>query len=202
MTNKDGASEAGSSGAAGDRADDVHQSGEDPKAVAGERQDALELARRQAEENWSKYLRAMAEMDNLRKRTLRELESARKFGAERLVAALLPVRDGLEAGLEASAGGQRDLAAVLEGERATLRLLFQALADAGVAEIDPTGEPFDPERHEAISLMTSATAEPNSVITVVQKGYLLHDRVIRPARVVVAAAPQPAEGAGQNGPRP
>jgi len=152
----------------------------------------LDLARRQATENRDKYLRALADLDNLRKRTARELESARKFGAERLVAALLPVRDSLEASLAATTGDQLDAGAVLEGGRATLRLLAQALADAGITEIDPEGEPFDPTRHEAISLMPSATAEPNSVIAVVQKGYLLNDRVVRPARVVVAASePRP-----------
>jgi len=149
----------------------------------------LEQARRQAAESRDKYLRAMAELDNLRKRTARELENARKFGTERLIAALIPVRDSLEASLAVAAGAATDAGAVLEGDRATLRILSQALADAGITEIDPEGEPFDPARHEAISLVQSPTAEPNSVITVVQKGYLLYERVLRPARVVVAAAP-------------
>jgi molecular chaperone GrpE len=154
--------------------------------------DPLDVIRQQSEENWSKYLRAVAELDNLRKRNARELDNARKFSAERLVSALLPVRDSLEAGLDTAAAGGSDLNAILEGERATLRLLVQAFADAGVAEIDPVGEPFDPERHEAMSLMASPTAEPNSVLTVIQKGYALHDRVIRPARVIVAAESPPA----------
>jgi molecular chaperone GrpE len=156
----------------------------------------LELARKQADENRDKYLRSMAELDNLRKRMAREVENARKFGTDRLIAALLPVRDSLEASLAAAAGGTLDAGAVLEGDRATLRILSQALADAGITEIDPEGEPFDPARHEAISLVQSETAEPNSVIAVVQKGYLLHDRVVRPARVVVAAEKPAAEGAG------
>ena len=157
-------------------------------------QQQLDLALRQAEENRDKYLRAMAELENLRKRMAREVENARKFGNERLVSALLPVCDSLEASLAAVARGTLGNGAVLEGDRATLRLLSQALADAGITEIDPEGEPFDPARHEAISLMPSPTAEPNSVITVVQKGYLLHDRVVRPARVVVAAAEPSAQG--------
>lgn len=163
------------------------------EAAMGAVRQQLELALREAEEHRDKYLRAVAELDNLRKRAARELEGARKFGAERLVAALLPVRDGLEASLEAAAGGAPDAETVLNGDRATLRILVQVLADAGVSEIDPEGEPFDPARHEAISLMPSPTAEPNSVLAVVQKGYLLHDRVVRPARVVVAAAPPGGE---------
>lgn len=167
----------------------------DGDAAQAAAREQLERAIREAEENRDKYLRAIAELDNLRKRTAREIDGARKFGAERLVSALLPVRDSLEASLAAAAGSAPDAEAVLDGDRATLRILVQALADAGVSEIDPEGEPFDPERHEAISLLPSPTAEPNSVLSVVQKGYLLHDRVVRPARVVVAAAPPGGEKA-------
>lgn len=177
---RDGPTEAGAEGAAAASAD----------------REQLEQARRQADEYRDKYLRAVAEVDNLRKRMARELENARKFGAERLIAALLPVCDSLEASLAAAAGGRLDAGAVLEGDKATLRILSQALADSGITEIDPEGEPFDPARHEAISLVQSKTAEPNSVIAVVQKGYLLHDRVVRPARVVVAAAQPEPERAG------
>jgi molecular chaperone GrpE len=109
---------------------------------------------------------------------------------------MLPVRDSLEAGLKAateSEAGRVELASLLEGKQATLRLFDQALEAAGIAEIDPEGEPFDPERHEAMSMLPSATAEPNSVIAVVQKGYLLHERVVRPARVIVARAPAEPE---------
>ena len=154
--------------------------------------DAAAALRQQATDNWNRYLRAVAELDNLRKRSAREIENAHKFGAERLAAALLPVRDSLEAALNAGNGGEAgevDISALLEGERATLRLLDQAFAAVGIVEIDPEGEPFDPERHEAISLLPSPTAEPNSVIAVVQKGFALHERVVRPARVVVARAP-------------
>jgi molecular chaperone GrpE len=152
----------------------------------------LESLRQQAEDNWNKYLRTVAEMDNLRKRSARDLENARKYGAESLAAALFPVRDSLEAGLKAAAEADNatlEIDALLEGERATLRLLDQALEAAGITEIDPEGEPFDPERHEAMSMLPSPTAEPDSVLTVVQKGYALHERVVRPARVVVAKAP-------------
>jgi molecular chaperone GrpE len=171
----------------------------DSAASSAPAENEIEALREQAAEHWNNYLRAVAELDNLRKRNARELESARRYGVERFVAAILPVRDSLEAGLQAASEADPDsvdLASLLEGERATLRLLDQALEGAGVAEIDPEGEPFDPERHEAMSMLPSPTAEPNSVIAVVQKGYALHERIVRPARVVVArAAPEPGTDA-------
>ena len=154
---------------------------------------ALEAARKEAEENWNKYLRAAAELDNFRKRAARDLEAARKYGAERLAQALLPVRDSLAAGLAATS--KADAAAVTQGQQATLRLLDDALAAAGVTEIDPKGEPFDPARHEALTVVPSRDAEPNSVLEVIQKGYQLHDRLLRAARVIVARAPDDGSGA-------
>ena len=157
--------------------------------------EVIESVRAEAAENWNKYLRAVAEIDNLRKRHARDVENARRFGVERLAAALLPVRDSLEAALKAAADDASvDVATLLEGDQATLKLLDQALEGAAVSEIDPEGEPFDPERHEAISVLPSDTAEPNSVLTVVQKGYHLAGRIVRPARVVVARPPdEPGE---------
>jgi molecular chaperone GrpE len=153
----------------------------------------LELAQRDATENLERYLRLAAELDNVRKRGARELENARKYGLERLAQALLPVRDGLEAGV--AAADKSDVEALLEGKRATLRLLDAALEQAGIVEFDPEGEPFDPNRHEAMTMQPSATAEPNTVLTVIQKGYSIHDRLLRPARVIVSGAP-PAEDEG------
>jgi molecular chaperone GrpE len=147
---------------------------------------ALEAARKEAEENWNKYLRTAAEFDNFRKRAARDLETARKYGAERLATALLAVRDSLAAGVAATS--KADPSAVIQGQQATLRLLDDALAAAGVTEIDPKGEPFDPARHEALTVMPSANVEPNSVLEVIQKGYQLHDRLLRAAKVIVARA--------------
>ena len=110
-----------------------------------------EALRREAEDHWNKYLRTAAELDNLRKRSAREIEAARKFGAERLAQALLPVRDSLEAAL--AAGDKADPATMLQGQEATLRLLDEALAASGITEIVPRGEPFDPNRHEALSMV-------------------------------------------------
>lgn len=145
---------------------------------------ALEAARKEAEESWNKYVRSAAEFDNFRKRSARDLDLARKYGAERLAQAILPVRDSLAASLAASATA--DPGAVLKGQQATLRLLDDALATAGVTEIDPKGERFDPTKHEALSMLPAPHAAPGSVIEVIQKGYQLHDRLLRAAKVIVA----------------
>jgi molecular chaperone GrpE len=148
---------------------------------------AVDALRAEVAENWNKYLRAVAELENLRKRNARDLDQARKFAAERLAGAILPVRDSLESSLVAvSADNAPSVEKIVEGERATLRLLDQALEDAGVSEIDPHGEPFDPTKHEALSVQPSDTAEPGTVLEVVQKGYEIHGRLLRPARVIVA----------------
>jgi molecular chaperone GrpE len=157
-------------------------SGNDVTETDGHEQ--LEALREEAAEHWNKYLRACAELDNLRKRNAREVEHARRFGAERLAQAILPVRDSLEAGLATADGA--DTATLLEGARATLRLLDDALRSAGLAEIDPLGEPFDPARHEAMTVRPTDEVEPNTVVDVIQKGYEIHERVIRPARVIVS----------------
>jgi molecular chaperone GrpE len=176
-------------------AEDVPSAGE---AAEGERQaagaatDPETALRAEATENWNRYLRAVAEMDNLRKRHARELENARKYGVEKLAAELLPVRDSIEAGLklaEESDPSAFDATTLIDGERATLRLLDQALDAAGIRQIDPHGEPFDPDRHEAMSMLPSPDMEPGSVMAVIQKGYELNERIVRPARVIVARAP-------------
>ena len=149
--------------------------------------DALESVRREADENWEKFVRASAELENFRKRAARDVEAARKYGVERLAAGILPVRDSLEAGI--ASGVSADSAALVEGQRATLRLLDDALTSAGIREIDPHGEPFDPTKHEALSTLPAPDVEPNTVIEVIQKGYELNDRLLRAAKVIVARAP-------------
>jgi molecular chaperone GrpE len=144
----------------------------------------LDALRREAEDHWNKYLRTAAELDNLRKRSAREIEAARRFGAERLAQALLPVRDSLEAAL--AAGHKADPATVIQGQEATLRLLDEAFAAAGVTEIVPNGEPFNPSKHEALSTLPASHVEANSVLEVIQKGYEMNDRLLRAAKVIVA----------------
>jgi len=163
--------------------------GAKPSAAAeeGEELTEIEALRREANENQENYLRMAAELENLRKRAARDVENARRYGLERLARALLPVRDSLEAGL--AVGEQADADTLLEGKRATLRLLDAALELVGIEELDPEGEPFDPGKHEAMTMQVSETAEPNAVLTVIQKGYTIHDRLLRPARVIVAQCP-------------
>ena len=149
-------------------------------------QTEVDALRQEASEAQDKLLRLAAELDNVRKRATRDIENARKYGLERLAQALLPVIDSLEAGL--AAGENADAQALLEGKRATLRLLDAALEQVGIVELDPQGEPFDPSHHEAMTMQPSATTEPNTVLTVIQKGYAIHDRLLRPARVIVSAS--------------
>ena len=146
--------------------------------------DALEKATAVADENWAKYLRATAELENLRKRAARDVENARKFGIEQFAGEVLSVIDSLEMGLEAASNATVE--SLLEGKQATLKLLRAALAKSGIESIDPEGEPFDPQLHEAMTVQPSETAEPGSVLAVIQKGYQLNGRLLRPARVVVA----------------
>ena len=148
---------------------------------------ALAAAQAKAEENWNSYLRAVAELDNVRKRHARDLDNAVKFGLEKFAAELLEVRDSLEMGLEA--GEKADARSLLAGKEATLRLLNKAFEKQGIVEINPVGEPFDPQLHEAMAMQESGSAEPNTVLQVVQKGYQLNGRLLRPARVIVARAP-------------
>jgi molecular chaperone GrpE len=143
--------------------------------------------RARAEENWDKYVRAVAELDNVRKRTARDVENARKYALERFATDLLAVRDSFEMGL--AAAGNADTDSLLEGSRATLKQLASTMERFGVTEIDPQGEPFDPTHHEAMMTQPSVEVEPGTVLSVYQKGYLLNGRLLRPARVVVAAAP-------------
>lgn len=140
-----------------------------------------------ADENWDRYLRAAAEVENIRKRAVRDVEHARKFALEGFSREILAVKDSLEMGI--AAGESADAEALLAGSEATLKLLTTTLERFGVAEVDPEGEPFDPELHEAMTMQPSADAEPGSVLTVIQKGYSLNGRLLRPARVIVAAEP-------------
>ena len=144
----------------------------------------LAMAKEKSEENYNKYIRLAAEFDNLRKRTVREVEHAHKFGIERFAAELLAVVDSLEMGIEA--GANASAGSLLEGNEATLKLLNGAFAKPGIEQLDPEGEPFDPNLHEAMTMQPSDTAEPGTVLTVVQKGYQLNGRLLRPARVIIA----------------
>lgn len=147
---------------------------------------ALAAAEAKATENWNSYLRAVAELDNYRKRMDRELENARKYAVERFAQELVSVVDSLEAGI--NAGTASSGAALLEGSTATLKQLQRAFDKAGIKVIDPEDLPFDPAWHEAMVAQESRDKPANTVLSVIQKGYSLNGRLLRPARVVVAKA--------------
>jgi len=150
----------------------------------------LEDARSKADEHWNLYLRTQAEMENLRKRAEKDLENAHKYALEKFSLELLPVKDSLELGLAAVEENPDEAVAKLkEGTELTLKMLGAAMEKFGIVEINPVGEAFNPEQHQAMTMQESAEAKPNSVLSVMQKGYALNERVIRPALVVVAKAP-------------
>jgi molecular chaperone GrpE len=140
-----------------------------------------------AEQHRSDFLRAIAELENFRKRSAREVESARQFGVERLAADLLPVADSLD--LARGSAATADAATLAQGQEATFRLLLKAFERAGLTAIDPAGQPFDPALHEAMALQPAADCPPHTVLQVVQKGWQLNGRLLRPARVIVSSAP-------------
>ncbi|MDR9435766.1 MAG: nucleotide exchange factor GrpE [Thiohalophilus sp.] len=155
-----------------------------------ELQAKLTEAENRAQENWEKLLRTNAEMDNLRRRTERELESAHKYALERFAQELLAVRDSLEMGVAAAEQEEASVEKIKEGTELTLRMLEGAMDKFNIQPIDPQDEPFDPERHQAMSTVETPDKAPNTVINVMQKGYLLNDRLIRPAMVIVSRAPE------------
>lgn len=151
----------------------------------------LEDARAKADEHWDQVLRTNAELENLRRRARQDVENAHKYALEKFARELLPVKDSLEMGLAAAEGESDPAEAVKqlrEGTELTLKMLNAAMEKAGITEINPVGEAFDPELHQAMSMQESEEYAPNTVMAVMQKGYRLHDRLIRPAMVVVAKA--------------
>lgn len=146
---------------------------------------ALEAAEVRALENKDLYMRALAELENVRKRSAREVEQAHKYAVDRFANDLIGVKDSLELGVDASG----NIETLRAGTEATLKLLAKAFEKAGLVEIMPQGETFNPELHEAMVAQPSAEHVPNTVLQVVQKGYQLNGRLLRPARVIVAREP-------------
>ena len=169
--------------------DDITEAGQvsdDPIEIL---ETALEAARLEAVEARQDMLRMQADMDNLRKRLVREHEKSRRRTLERFMADLLPVRDSLERGLEAASDPAASVDALIEGKQLIMKMLTKAMADHGLKVIDPVGELFNPEVHEAMTMLPSAQHDENTVIDVLEKGFQLHDRLIRPAKVVVSRKP-------------
>jgi len=154
----------------------------------------LEALRDELTQAKEQALRAAAEAQNIRRRAEQDVEKAHKFGLEKFVNDILPVADNLERAISAASGGEgAGSGAVTEGIELTLKSLMDALQRHNVETVDPQGEPFDPQLHQAMTMVEQADAEPNSVIDVFQKGYTLHGRLVRPAMVVVAKAPDKGE---------
>ena len=151
-------------------------------------QAALEAANAEVAQLQDRALRAQAEVENIRRRAAKDVDSARKFALERFAGDLLPALDGLEKSAE-SAASATDVKAVAEGVALSLKLLLDSLQKNGVEQVDPLGEPFAPTHSEAVAMVENPDAEPNSVMEVMQKGYLLNGRVVRAAKVIVAKAP-------------
>ncbi len=145
--------------------------------------DLLEETRRKAAENWDLFLRTRADADNMRRRATIDVENAHKYGIEKFARELLAVVDSLDHGLAAADTGSN---ALKEGMELTYKLLLDTLAKFGILVINPVNEAFDPMKHEALSSMPKNDVEANTVLTVIQKGFTLQDRLLRPARVIVS----------------
>jgi len=155
--------------------------------------DEVEQLREELEAAKAEQLRALAELENVRKRARRDVENAHKFAVEKLAEELLTVKDSLEMGLKAAEDEEPNVEQLKEGKEMTLRQLTGVMERAGVAELDPQGEAFNPEFHEAMTMQETSEQDPDTVVTVIQKGYLLKGRLLRPARVIVAKAPEDDE---------
>ena len=170
---------------AGDAAADAAEAAED---IAGAEQTADQLKDELAAAK-DAALRAHAEAQNARRRAEQDVEKARKFALERFSGDLLPVVDNLERALEAAAAAP-EANAIAEGVDLTLRSLLDVLAKNGIEVVDPAGEPFDPQLHQAMTMVPNPDMEPNTVMDVMQKGYTLNGRLLRPAMVVVSKGPE------------
>lgn len=164
--------------ATGERAD-KNAAVNDPNAPAAE----LEALKTEMSRLREESLRERAELENQRKRLARDIEMARKFANERLLGELLPVIDSLEAGLGVKADTAQHLR---EGMELTLRQLLKVVTDNGLVAVDPAGQPFNPEHHQAMSMVDGDRHAPGHVVQVYQKGWLLNDRLLRPALVTVS----------------
>jgi molecular chaperone GrpE len=171
---------------AGSDSPDIQQPDAGNLGAAGLAQLQAQLAEAQEQigQHKDQMLRVAAELDNIRKRAARDVEQAHRYALEKFAQELLPVRDSLE--LAVANATRADAASLVAGQEATLQLLARAFDRFSIRGLDPQGEPFDPARHEAIAMRESDTAEPQSVLDVVQRGYELNGRLLRPARVVVA----------------
>ena len=153
-----------------------------------ELQQALVQTEQKAQENWDKAVRAQAEMENLKRRTQKDLEDAHKFGLTSFAKELLPVLDSLVLGLQAATGDSEDVKKFREGSELTIKQFESVFTKFKIELVDPIGQPFNAELHQAMAMQAVEGAEPNTVVNVFQKGYILNGRLLRPAMVLVAKA--------------
>ena len=179
-------SEEGLVETAEEQSDSVEEISTDPIDVLTQ---AVGEAQKQADDAKRAMLLMQADMENLRKRLTREHEKSRRRTLERFMSDLLPVRDSLERGLAAANDEAATIEALREGKQLIMKMLTKVMGDHGLQTIDPSGETFDPEKHEAMTMLPSADHDENTVIDVLEKGYQLHERLIRPAKVVVSRKP-------------
>lgn len=187
-------------GAPADTGDETPATSDDQTEDVESLKAVIEEARGEIAELEDRALRAAAEAENVRRRADRSIENARKFALERFVEDLLPAVDSFERAVEAASGETKgdgsEASAIAEGVGLSLKLLIGAMERQGIAVVDPIGAPFDPNLHEAMTMVDNAEVEPGSVVDVFQKGYTVNGRLIRPARVIVArqpAAPEPGD---------
>lgn len=175
-----------------DTHDEASAGAEQPQpdaAYVAELEQQLADATNRAQAEKDNALRALAEMENLRRRAAQDVEKAQKFALEKFAGELLPVIDSLERALEHTDKESDAFQAVYEGVELTLKSLLSTVEKFGVLQIDPAGAPFDPNKHQAMSMVESNEVAPNSVVAVMMKGYELNGRILRPAMVMVAKGP-------------
>lgn len=182
--------------------EDVAEQDQTEESVAAEEVSEADQDKKQieeltakAEENWNLYLRSQAEIENVRKRASKDVESAHKYAIDKFVAELLPIKESMDLGYAASHEENADIAKIKEGTELTLKMFSSMFEKFKIVELNPVGEKFNPTFHEAISMLPSPEYEANIVMNVVQKGYLLNERVVKPALVVVSNGPGPQKEA-------
>ena len=153
----------------------------------------LAEAEAKADDNWDQLVRSRAEMENIRRRSERDLVNAHKYALEKFAQELLPVIDSMEMGVAAAMDENADVSKLREGTEMTLKMFETAIEKFGIKGVHPKGEAFNPEHHQAMTMIDSAEHEPNMIIDVMQKGYLLNERLVRPAMVVVSSANSSAD---------
>lgn len=173
-----------------EQAEDSHTEVAEHEYTVEELKQELEETKQKAHEAWDKAVRTQAEMENLKRRTQKDLEDTHKFALTNFGKELLPVFDSVVLGLQAATGDSEEVQKFREGSELTIKQFEALFAKFNIVAVDPIGQAFNPEHHQAMLMQEVEGAEPNTVVNVFQKGYTLNGRLLRPAMVVVAKAPQ------------